>query len=42
MYLRRQLAYFAANARANKAMHQKSIGLSARQIGDISAYLATE
>lgn len=40
--LERQLAYFAANTRANTSMHQESIALSARQIGDISAYLATQ
>jgi cytochrome c553 len=38
----RQLAYFAANARTNEVMHQESASLTARQISDISAYLAAQ
>jgi cytochrome c553 len=40
--LERQLAYFAANKRTNNVMHQESVSLTARQISDISAYLAAQ
>ena len=39
--LERQLAYFAANTRADGMMHTEAMHLTARQITDISAYLAS-
>ena len=39
--LQRQLAYFAANTRADGMMHTEVMHLTARQITDISAYLAS-
>ena len=42
LYLERQLAYFAANTRADALMHQEAKNLTARQIGDTSAYLASQ
>jgi len=39
--LQRQLAYFAANTRADGMMHTEAMHLTARQITDISAYLAS-
>ena len=38
----RQLAYFAANTRTIEVMHRESVSLTARQISDISAYLAAQ
>lgn len=40
--LERQLAYFAANTRTDDVMHQESVGLTARQVSAISAYLAAQ
>lgn len=40
-YLARQLEAFASNARANVIMHQNSKNLTARQIDEVTAYLAT-
>jgi cytochrome c553 len=38
--LERQLAYFAANARTDEAMHQEAMILTQQQIQEVSAYLA--
>ncbi len=40
-YLERQLQAFAENARANEIMHQNSMNLTAQQISDVAAYLAS-
>jgi cytochrome c553 len=40
--LERQLANFAANTRSNDVMHQESTNMTARQISEISAYLASQ
>ena len=42
LYLERQLASFAANTRPDGLMHQEAMGLTDRQIGDVSAYLAAQ
>jgi cytochrome c553 len=38
--LKRQLAYFASDARLDVMMHLESMNLTAQQTGDVSAYLA--
>jgi cytochrome c553 len=41
-YLLHQLEAFASNARANAIMHQNSTGLTPEQIGEVTAFLATQ
>jgi cytochrome c553 len=41
-YLARELKAFASSARANEIMHQNSIGLTPEQIGEVTAFLATQ
>lgn len=41
-YVERQLEAFASNARANEIMHQNSLHLTAEQIRDVAAFVATQ
>ncbi len=41
VYLARQLAAFASNARANEIMHQNSKNLTPEQISEVTAFLGT-